>query len=655
MTPLAHRSFRVYALPSALILGVALALVQMLTGQAQNAEVAIAVDAREHRRSISPLIYGVAHATTAELAELNAPLHRLGGNHTSRYNWQQNAYNRGMDWYFESVGEPGPVAGDSADAFVAQSRAAGAQALLTVPMLDWVATLGPNRGKLASFSIAKYGPQTGNDSQWFPDAGNGVRTAGGYVTGNDPNDANVPAGPAFQQSWIEHLRARWGPADAVGVRYYAMDNEPSLWFLTHRDVAPAGATMDQILDKVVAYATRVKAVDPAARIVGPEEWGWTGYLYSGYDQQWAKTHGWGGTFPDRAAHGNWDYLPWLLDQLRRHEAATGQRPLDVFSVHFYPQGGEYSSSATTAVQLLRNRSTRSLWDPAYVDESWIGAPVQLIPRLRHWVNTYYAPGTPVAITEYSWGAEAHISGAIAQADVLGIFGREGLDMAARWATPDAATPTFKAMKMYRNYDGGGSAFGDTSVSATGPNPDDVAVFAAERSSDGALTVMVINKTLSGSTPVTLRLSGFAPAGTAERWQLAADNVIRRLADVTVAAGTIGASLPQQSITLFVLPGGAEPPPPPETELAAPTDLSARVASREVTLLWMDNSDDETGFSVERRASKKASWAEVGTTGTNTTGYTETVPRGTYEYRVRAVSSRAGRTSGYSNSATVRVR
>lgn len=655
MTPLARQSIRVYALPSALMLGVTLALVQMLTGQAQNAEVAIAVDARENRRPISPLIYGVAHATSAELAELNAPLHRLGGNHTSRYNWQQNAYNRGMDWYFESVGEPGPVAGDSADAFIAQSRAAGAQALVTVPMLDWVATLGPNRGKLASFSIAKYGPQTGNDWQWFPDAGNGVRTTGGYVTGNDPNDANVPAGPAFQQSWIEHLRARWGPADAGGVRYYAMDNEPSLWFLTHRDVAPVGATMDQILEKVVDYATRVKAVDPAARIVGPEEWGWTGYLYSGYDQQWAKTHGWGGTFPDRAAHGNWDYLPWLLDQLRRHEAARGQRLLDVFSVHFYPQGGEYSSNTTTAVQLLRNRSTRSLWDPTYADESWIGVPVQLIPRLRSWVNTYYAPGTPVAITEYSWGAEAHISGAIAQADVLGIFGREGLDMAARWATPDAATPTFKAMKMYRNYDGNGSAFGDTSVGASGPNPDEVAVFAAERGTDGALTVMVINKTLSGSTPVTLNISGFAPAGTAERWQLTADNVIRRLADVAVEASTIGASLPQQSITLFVLPGGAEPPAPPETELAAPTDLSARAASREVTLLWMDNSADETGFSIERRASKRGSWAEVGTAGADTTGYTETVPRGTYEYRVRAVSSTVGRTSGYSNSVTVRVR
>ena len=90
------------------------------------------------------------------------------------------------------------------------------------------------------------------------------------------------------------------------------------------------------------------------------------------------------------------------------------------------------------------------------------------------------PGTPIAITEYNWGAEKSMNGATAQADILGIFGREGLSLAARWTTPDAATPTYKAMKMYRHYDGNKSTFGDVSVAATGPNPDNVAVFAAQR-------------------------------------------------------------------------------------------------------------------------------------------------------------------------------
>jgi hypothetical protein len=51
--------------------------------------------------------------------------------------------------------------------------------MLTIPMLDWVARIGNNRSKLASFSIAKYGAQTGNDWQWYPDAGNGILASTG--------------------------------------------------------------------------------------------------------------------------------------------------------------------------------------------------------------------------------------------------------------------------------------------------------------------------------------------------------------------------------------------------------------------------------------------------------------------------------------------
>src|SRR5207244_10232825 len=137
-----------------------------------------------------------------------------------------------------------------------------------------------------------------------------------------------------------------------------------------------------------------------------------------------------------------------------------------------------------------------------------------------------------AITEYNWGAESHINGATTQADILGIFGREGLDMATRWTTPDPSTPTYKAMKMYRNYDGNKSGFGDTSVSCTAPNPDNVSAFAAQRSSDNALTVMVISKYLSGNTSATLSLAGFSNSGVAHAWRLTAANTISQLSDVS---------------------------------------------------------------------------------------------------------------------------
>jgi hypothetical protein len=622
-----------------------------------NPAAQVTIDAAANRRAINPLIYGVAYATPAQIAELRAPLNRMGGNHTSRYNWQLNAYNRAHDWYFESIGEASAVPGESADTFIDQARAAGAQPLITVPMLEWVARLAPQRGKLASFSIAKYGPQTGNDWQWFPDAGNGVRTSGGFVTGNDPVDANTLVNTSFQQGWVQHLVGRLGGAAAGGQRYYILDNEPSLWHSTHRDVHPGGATMDEVRTRLIDYATAIKAIDANAQIIGPEESGWSGYFYSGADQQWGSANGWGSPLPDRSAHGNADYLPWLLDQLRQQYQATGQRPVDVVSVHYYPQGGEYGDSTTSAVQLLRNRSTRSLWDPTYVDESWINDRVQLIPRLRSWVNAHYLPGTPIAITEYNWGAEGHISGAIAQADLLGIFGREGLDMAARWTTPAATTPTFKAMKMYRNYDGQGAGFGEVSVRASGSNPDTVAAFAAERSIDGALTIMVLNKYLTGHTPVTFSLSNFAPGPAAQVYQLTAANAITRLADTALSGGSLVLTVPPQSVTLVVIPRSVVPPPDPEpTPLAAPTSLSGIVSGSTVTLRWTDNATNETGVAIERKSTAKgAAWARVATTAANATTYAESVPKGAYNYRVQAVNATTGQASAYSNQIQARVR
>lgn len=521
-------------------------------GGLEPLSVVVQVDAGARRRPIRPEVYGVSFATAEALAELNVPLHRSGGNATTRYNWQLNASNRAADWYFESLASTtgGSTPGAEVDAFISTARGARAEPMVTLPTLGWVARLGANRSALASFSIARYGPQQDSDP-YFPDAGNGVRLSGAYVTGNAPTEANTQVTPAFQQQWVRHLISRWGPASAGGVRYYLLDNEPSLWFDTHRDVRPVGATMQEVRDRLLAYGQAVKEVDPGALVVGPEEWGWSGYLYSGYDQQYGLENGWS-YLPDRAANGGMDYLPWLLDQLRREHERTGRRTLDVLSVHYYPQGGEFSSDTSTAMQARRNRSTRSLWDPRYVDETWIDDTVMLIPRLRQWVDTWY-PGTRIAITEYSWGADTHINGATAQADVLGIFGREGLDLAARWLAPRRGTLAYNAFRMYRNYDGQRSTFGDVSVSATAPDPDDVAVYAAERSRDGALTVMLINKNLTTSRTVTVRLANFQPQSLAQVWRLTSRNVIARETGVTVSAGAFVTTLPRQSISLFVLP------------------------------------------------------------------------------------------------------
>jgi hypothetical protein len=522
---------------------------------ADNPAVTINVDSSQDQRVIHPEIYGVNFGSTSELTIFNSPLNRMGGNRTSGYNWLENADVTGLDWYFESYPGDSSTPGEIADTFISETKSVGSEPMITIPMLDWIAKLGPNRSINWSFSINKYGAQQDHDPFW-PDAGNGIMLNGSDVL-NDPADAGVPNSSLFQRDWVDHLLNVWGNSSNNGVKYYVLDNEHAIWQETHRDFHPIGATYDEIKDKMIDYATMIHSRDAGAQVVGPEEFGWAGYFFSGYDLQFCNEspdpNCWSNP-PDRMNHGGWLYLDWILDQLHQHEQNTGENVLDVFSLHYYPQSGEFSDDTSTAMQNLRNRSTRSLWDPNYKDESWISDFVYLIPRMHDWVNTFY-PGLKIGITEYNWGAENHMNGATAQADVLGIFGREGLDLATRWISPGSNTPVGNAFKMYRNYDGNLSTFGDLSVRAIVPNPDNVSSFAALRTADNSLTIMVINKYLSGNTPATVNFSNFTSIGVAKVWQLA-NNTINQLADINFSGSSFSANLPAQSITLFVLPSSA---------------------------------------------------------------------------------------------------
>ena len=114
------------------------------TALAQNPAATVNVNANGNRHAINPLIYGANWADQAMITDLNVPLNRYGGNPATTYNWQINAGNRGNDWYFESM-TAARFAGDAATTFINNTKAAGTESMITIPMANWVAKLGSNR------------------------------------------------------------------------------------------------------------------------------------------------------------------------------------------------------------------------------------------------------------------------------------------------------------------------------------------------------------------------------------------------------------------------------------------------------------------------------------------------------------------------------
>jgi len=534
------------------------------TTPAPGAGPALSVNAGAGQHAISPDIYGLNFADASLAADIGLPVNRWGGNATTRYNWQLDIGNHASDWYFENIdnanANPGALPnGSSSDKFVSQNRASGTDSLLTLPLIGWTPK-GPRGAnpRNCGFPTSLYPSQQAIASD--APCGNGLQTTGAAITGNSPLGTSFAISPTYDARWVSHLVSQFGAAGAGGVRFYDLDNEPGLWNSTHRDVHPQPASYDELTNQTLAYAPAIKAADPGAKLLGPVPWGWTEYFYSALDE--APGGAWWNNPLDRLAHGNVPWVEYYLKQMRAYEQAHGQRLLDYLDVHFYPQesGVALASAGSATTQALRLRSTRALWDSAYLDESWINDYVQLIPRLKTWVANDY-PGTKLAISEYNWGALDNINGAVTQADVLGIFGREGLDLATLWAPPAFSDPGAFAFRMYRNYDGAHSQFGSTSVQANSTDQSQLAVYAARRAGDGALTILVLNKSLTQPLNSQLTLAGFVPAATAAVYRYSAADLghIVRQSDQSVTATGFSASFPAQSITLFVLlPGGGAP-------------------------------------------------------------------------------------------------
>lgn len=518
---------------------------------------ALRVDAAADRRPIPDDIYGMSFADPALAAEIGLPFNRWGGNYTDRYNWRIDTWNTGRDWFFENqpgcwpacAGSPPADPSRGYERIVDGDRAVGADTLLTLPMVGWVPKAARYRHPLlCSFPRSAIADQDGWDWEWVPPEGAGEtcgdgRRGGAWLRGlNDPAHASEPSTPQLSADWIAAIRARYGDG---AIRLYGLGNEPGLWDDTHVDVHPEPAGYDEIAEKSIALAKAAKAADPAGQTLGFSEWGWPNYECSSIDlaaHPWRRCTPEG---PDRAAHGGQPLATWFLDRMREASRQCRVRLLDYFDLHYYAQGG-----SSTDV-------SRSLWDPSYVDPSWIGEPIALLPRMRRWVADHY-PGTKIALTEYdlSLGGDA-VTDTLLQADALGIFARERVDLAARWGGPTADEQQAQAFRLYRNYDGAGSRFGGTWVRSESGDEGVVAVYGALRDGDRALTVALINK--SGAVrDSSLALSGLAAgaAGTAQVWRWRpGDSGFARGADVARGGdGSLALSLPARSLTMVVLPG-----------------------------------------------------------------------------------------------------
>ena len=568
---------------------------------------ALTVDAGTPTHPISSEIYGmnayVLDSTTVK--DANPSIIRWGGDNTTRYNYVANTSNSASDFFFESfTGAGGQWPTGNFKDLVTSASTVKAEVAGNAPVIGWI-TNSSTSSSACSFQKITYP----NQQSYNGVCGNGIDSDGTNLVGNStiaaitstpepppaPPAAGTPVGSSWVGDWVSSLVTQFGPGNpttgsgGTGVAHWDLDNEPEFWSAVHRDVHPVPMTYDEVTNGGIGTALAIKTADPTALVSGPVISNWYNYFYSTQD-----VDGGFGTGPcfkswsnpvDRQAHGGIPFIEYYLQQMQQAQTKYGIRLLDYVDIHTY-FAAYYNGSATgltsagdTAEQIIRLNSTRVFWDPTYTDPNYTQpnyptdsnyttscnppalAP-QLIPMLQSWVAKDY-PGTKTSIDEYNFGGMESVNGALAEADILGIFGKYGLDKGILWPTTNysAQVPGTMAFEIYRNYDGADSGFGNMALTSTSGDQSQISVYGAQRTSDGAVTIVVINKTY-GALTSALTLPNLTPTGQAQVFLYSNANpagiVAQPAQTLTPPAGgatanTLTMAYPAQSVTLLVIP------------------------------------------------------------------------------------------------------
>ncbi|MGO9839218.1 MAG: glycoside hydrolase family 44 protein [Polyangiaceae bacterium] len=547
---------------------------------------------------ISPYVYGI-NAFGIWEKTTKWGLARQGGDATTAWNWTNNYSNSGADYCFwegqDTGGSTlaGNITSPQSGFPISTAQSLGVAYLVTAPIVDHVSAAFSNNTGIDNLCPGSATCNSGNENGLEVNSGkldfastdpnspafvgnSASKPGGNYCTcqpGATCTTGCAPSttGTVYEDEFVNYLKVNYGSGGAP--IFMMLDNEPNYWPSTHPEIWPYTGTLgcgtsgtvtfDDIVTRNTTYATAMKKAWPQTKIFGPVV-AQDGIIYAGdYNDPNLPT----------------PFTDYYLGKMATNSVTAGTPLLDAFDVHYYTSNG----STSQCVQV-----PRMFWDPNFTDFSasatdsidygWSGQnnyfdtnlyPRQMIPRLLGKIATAYgtktaAPG--LSFSEYNPGCETQIEGGVAEADLLGIFGREGVFAATAWPLKTITNGSSQlenflvaAYDLYRNYDGKGSIVGDTTVAAATSDVEHTSVYAFAHSTDSTrVDLVAINKT-NAPLPVTIDIASAPTLTGATLYELAAAKagvVAVAVSPPTIACAacncTLAYTLPAMSATTLVL-------------------------------------------------------------------------------------------------------
>jgi len=510
-------------------------------------------------KPISPYIYGTNFYSGNTSPQPKFTFDRDGGNRWTAYNWINNGSNAGSDYFYENDNYlcngscNASIPAEAVRLFIAGDQTAGLASIVTLQMQGYVSVDTTTVQVPMPFPNLKYfRPVVDKKST----ASVAPFTVTPPAASTDNNVYMDEFAWALDQKFLSQNIFGTGAAQPT---FISLDNEPDLWSSTHAEVqGSTNVSTSAFITKTVNLSTALKDLSknsqsPAGHfsnvlVFGPVNYGFNGvYSWQG-DPTLSPTPNGADWFADKYLAG-----------IKAASTTYGAPLVDVYDFHWYSEATDgttrvtnMTSSSLTDPQIQAIvQSPRSLWDTTFKENSWItnsvlGGPIYILGRLQAKIVAAN-PGMKISISEYENGGFNHIAGTIAQADNLGIFGSEGVFAANFWPPGGAYSYTLAGFRAYRDYDGAGSDFGDTSLQSTSSDVASVVVYASTDTKTPGRTVFVaINR--SNAQKVTA-INGQSLSGTAHLYQMTAATASGQAVVQPVSMGTMAVSGSSLTITL----------------------------------------------------------------------------------------------------------
>ena len=518
------------------------------TPTAPTVNVTITIDPSK-TKPISPWIYGINFYSGVTGAPPQLTFDRAGGNRWTAYNWETNASNAGSDYLYENDDylSSSTVPAEAVRTFIADDQSNNLASLITVQLQGLVA--GDEAGPVSVSNP----PDLSRFKQVVDQKSTVLSTP---FTLTPPTTDNY----VFMDEFVWALNQKFPGANIFGTNpthptFVSLDNEPELWNSTHLEVqGPNPVTSDDYIAKTITLTEALKNQFPNMIIFGPVHYGFQG-IYN-----------WQGELNATPSGANW-FPDKYLTAISTASATYGKPLVDVYDFHWYAE--EYDSNGTRSLDLtgttltdaqvqLIVQSPRALWDPTFTDSTnsnpWIyeelgNSPINILGRLQSKINAEF-PGMKISLTEYESGGWNHIAGTIAQADNLGIFGSQGVFAANFWPPNGTYSYALAGFRAFRDFDGAGANFGDTSLQSTSNNVQNVVVYASSDSTTpGRYVFVAINRS---TTQQVTAIEGQSLSGTAKLYQMTASSAQGQNPVAPVSIGTMPANGSTLTVTLPAL-------------------------------------------------------------------------------------------------------